>query len=245
VILLTSDLDWAPAWMTQALAAAIEAAGFRATFFTTHACASLPHLRAAGHEVGIHPNHLPGSSHGADPASVLDHLAGFASDARGVRAHALVRSTPLLLLYGQRGFVYEGSDLMDDQPGLRPHVHWNGVVRLPVFFEDDVHAMHGRSFRLADLAMAGDGLRVFSVHPVHFVLNTRDLGEYQALKSRLAGAGRGMGDADPDDVAAVRNRSGRGTADLLDELLTALAAAPHRFGGRMIDVALQTRSARA
>jgi hypothetical protein len=240
VIVLSSDLDWAPAWMSIALAERIEQAGLVATFFTTHACPSLPRLRAGGHEIGLHPNHLPGSSHGASADEVLDHLLAIAPGALGIRAHALVRSTPLLVRYGERGMRYEGSDLMDGQPGIVPHRHWNGVVRLPIFWEDDVAALHGRGFRLSELAMDGPGLRVFSVHPVHFVLNTADPSPYLRLKQRLAARGRTMGDADPDDVAACRNHGGRGAQDLLDELLHWLQAHPSLAAGRMIDIALHT-----
>ncbi len=241
MIVFSSDLDWAPAWMTTGLAGRIEAAGFTATFFVTHACASLPGLRTAGHELAWHPNHLAGSSHGPTPDIVLDHLGTFVPEARGVRAHALVRSTPLLLLYGRRGLEYEGSDLMDGQPGLRPHVMWNGVVRLPVFWEDDVAALCQQQFRLTDLSMKEPGLRVFSFHPVHVALNSVDLGAYEALKNLLLASGRSMADAEPGDIAQVANRSRRGTADLLDELLLWVAERPSRWGGRMIDVACRAR----
>jgi len=234
---LTSDLDWAPAWATLALARRVTTAGCSITLFVTHHGPELELLRAMpGVELGWHPNFHPGSDHGATPDAVLDTLSEWVPEAVGLRSHGLVRSTALLENYATRGLQYEASDLMHRHPGLRPMRAWNGVVRLPIFFEDDVQAMHGRPFSLEDLPLEGPGLRVFDFHPIHVALNTADLSGYRSFKADCAARGIAMSEASEEDVARFRE-PGPGASDLLDEVLSLLASDPDRRGGTLAEVA--------
>ena len=140
MIHLTFDQDWAPAWATESLHDALAAAGQRGTLFVTQGCPSLGTLRAAGcMELGWHPNFLPGSSHGATVAEVLDTMQGLVPEAVGARAHGLMRGTSILLAYRERGLRYDAADIHDGVPGLAPFESWTGMTRLPIWFEDDVH----------------------------------------------------------------------------------------------------------
>lgn len=237
MIVLSSDLDWAPAHCTLDLARRVVAAGQRITLFVTHDGPELAELRTMdGVELGWHPNFHPGSSHGDAPDEVLDTLNGWVPEAAGVRAHGLVRSTALLENYARRGLAYEASDLMHRHPGLRPMRAWNGVVRLPIFFEDDVQAMHGRPFDLADLPMDEGGLQVFDFHPIHVALNTATLEGYRGFKAHCAATGIGMSAATEQDIAPFRE-PGPGASDLLDDVLRLLQEEPHRAGGTLAEVA--------
>ena len=69
-------------------------------------------------------------------------------EARGVRAHCLIRGTPHLLAYRQRNLIYDASDLHDGEANLKPFLSWTGMVRLPIFFEDDVHLERGHTCSL-------------------------------------------------------------------------------------------------
>jgi len=224
VIVLSSDLDWAPAWATTEMVRRVVAAGCEISIFVTHDGPELPELReSAGVELGWHPNFHPGSSHGETPGEVLDLLAGWVPHAKGVRAHGLVRSTALLEEYARRGLAYDSSDLMHRHPGLRPMPAWNGVVRIPIFWADDVEARHGGSYRLADVDVEDRGLQVFEFHPIHVALNTSTLAGYEGFKAHCEGRGITMNEAAEDEVLPFRE-AGRGTSDLLDELLDHLVA---------------------
>lgn len=243
VICLTFDQDWAPAWATREVHRAVVASGLSATFFATQACEALADLRREGaFELAWHPNFLPGSTHGGDVDAVLETMREIVPEGRGVRAHALVRSTPLLIRYGQLGLRYEASDLMDGQTGLEPRPSWNGVIRLPIYWEDDVHLLFGRPCggrHVEDLlGLSAPGLKCLNFHPVLIALNADDLAGYEGLKAALAERGARLDEASPEDVARFRQRERPGIGDLFAGLVAWLARRPDRVGGRLIDVAM-------
>lgn len=240
-IYLTFDQDWAPAWATQDLAHRLERAGRSATLFITQPCAAVSEAAERGvFELGWHPNYLPGSSHGDSMATVLDTLAGWVPEATGVRAHSLIRGTPYLLEYGTRGLSYDTSDLLFLMPGIRPGWCWNGVVKLPIYWEDDVHLRHGLPIGLDTVPLGQPGLKVFNLHPVLLSLNSSDFEGYEALKRHLSGQGTPLTEASREDFAPFVSRE-KGVSDLLDELLGYLADHPDEAGGRLGDLAQHVR----
>jgi len=237
VIVLTSDQDWAPSWATADLLQQWRDAGVAGTFFVTNACESLAGVgRDDEIELAWHPNFMVGSSHGSTPAEVLDTLRELVPNALGARAHYLVRSTALLEEYARQGLLYEASDLMDGQSGLCAIPSWNSVVRVPIYWADDVHAMHGRTFALSSMDMGAPGLKVFAFHPIHVALNTRTLDGYRAFHAAMSATGRPMTEASREEVARFRE-DGPGTADLLTELLALLVEQPERSAGTVSGVA--------
>ncbi len=68
---ITLDVDWAPDFMIDAAAQALVDREVKATWFVTHASPAVERLREHPDlfELGIHPNFLAGSSHGATPAA--------------------------------------------------------------------------------------------------------------------------------------------------------------------------------
>ncbi len=241
---LTFDQDWAPPCATRKVAARLSDAGLEATFFVTHDCPSLAELRhRTAIELGWHPNFLPGSSHGITQAEVLDTMARLVPDARGVRAHGLMRSTPLLLEYGRRGLLYEASDLMDGMAGLRPLVAWNRVVRIPIYWVDDVHLTHRRACRLSEIDLASPGLKVFCFHPVLVDLNAVDLEGYRRLKGELSAKGLSLMDATDDDLAPYRRLRRPGIGDLFGELVDHLVLSRQLQGTRLAGVAAEVLDA--
>jgi hypothetical protein len=238
VIYLSFDQDWAPAWATTALTDALARAGLEGTLFVTHACPSLDGIRAAGHvELGWHPNFLPGSSHGATTDEVLDTMARWVPEAVGARAHTLMRGTPLLQAYKARGIRYDAADIFDGQPGLAPFVSWTGMVRLPIWFEDDVHLQRGLPCTLDTLELDAEGLKVCTFHPVLVALNAVDLEGYGALKADLASRGVALTDATVDDFAAHRHRGSPGVDDLFQALVSWLSIHRERCGGHLMNAA--------
>ena len=234
VIYLTFDQDWAPDWATLAIHDRLLARGLEGTLFVTHPCPSLQALRESGSfELAWHPNYQPGSSHGDDVGSVLDTMAQLVPDAKGVRAHALVRSTPLLLEYGRRGLLYEASDLLFGWTNIHPIVAWNNVVRLPIFWEDDVHLCHELLCELNASDLEAPGLRIFNFHPILVALNAADLGGYEALKTDLAKRGKTLTNATEGDIEQFRETNRPGINDFLDELLALLGEHPHKAGSTL------------
>ena len=216
MIHLTFDQDWAPAWATRAVLDIVTQANCKATFFVTHDCPSLSDLRTSGRfELAWHPNFLPGSSHGDTIEEVLAYLAQIVPEAQGARAHTLIRGTPFLQAYGARGLHYDAADLHDGIHGLSVFQSWTGLLRIPIFFEDDVHLQRGLPLDAAALELERPGLKVLSFHPVLLALNAVELGSYEALKANLSARGIGLTEASPDDFAPYLPKAGPGVRDLL------------------------------
>ena len=219
-----------------------------ATIFATHQSPGVAALLALpGRETGVHPNFLGN----ADEDAVLSHLLAAFPGAAGVRSHELYFSSRLLPLFAHKGVRYFSNDLMFLHSDLRPYYDWSGLVRLPLYWEDDVHCLYFEDrFDCAALQLEQPGLKVLNFHPVHLFLNTREIADYQAAKSVLA------------DPAAARKlrREGPGIRTLFLDLVGRLRAgqmrtlgaiaeefrAAHHFAGRTAErFALQARKERA
>lgn len=238
-IALTLDTDWAPDAAIRLAADLLRAADVRATWFVTHASPAIDELRRDPElfEVGIHPNFMAGSSHGADPASVLAHCMALVPEARSVRMHGLLQSTALLeQTFFTTPIVTDASLLLHRVAGLRAFAyHWRGrrFVRVPTFWEDDVEMERlapdfSRDSMLS--LLAGGGLKVFCFHPVHVLLNSKNMDAYRHLKT----AAGNLRDVSPT-MAASHAHQGEGTRTVFEELIAKLASGGR--GQRICDIA--------
>ncbi|OAN55082.1 hypothetical protein [Magnetospirillum moscoviense] len=191
---ITFDIDWAPDWCIAHCAQMCRKAQVPATFFATHAADALDDLRRDPlFEIGIHPNFLAGSSHGATPADVVEHCLTFVPEARAMRTHALVQSSPLLALVCDRAptITTDVSVLLPDHPGLRPTDTWLGtpprrLTRLPYLWEDALYAdWPDRDW--ARPCPARHGLAIHNFHPVWVACNLDSNASYRRLKEELDG----------------------------------------------------------
>src|SRR5262249_6798845 len=136
--------DWAPDFAMQYVAEILVENNVKASWFITHSTPQLESLRkhADLFELGIHPNFLKASSHGSDEASVLEMMTTIVPEARAVRTHALVQSTPLLYMIAADFDIHiDVSLFLPGTPHLQPHtlhLHNQHLLRLPYFWEDDV-----------------------------------------------------------------------------------------------------------
>ncbi len=221
---LTLDVDWAPDCAIDEVAALLVERRIKATWFVTHASPAVDRLREhpALFELGVHPNFLPGSTHGATPEAVLHHVMQLVPDARAVRAHCLVQSTHLTdLLLEETPLRVEASMFVPGGKPVRPFTYRRTVaslVRVPYAWED--------TFALAGHEPLTPPLEhtplVLAFHPVHVALNSTGLGHYMALKHAVPR----LQDATADDVARFV-AEGRGVRTAFLDATDAIA----RHGG--------------
>jgi hypothetical protein len=196
-VVITIDVDWAPDAAIDFTAELLARRGVKATWFLTHDSPAVGRLRARPEqfELGIHPNFLPGSSHGATPEEVLDFCMKLVPGALSVRTHALIQSTPLYDLLLRRTPVRcDASLLLSHARVLEPFEYqWKGttLLRVPYHWEDDIEMLRDRPAWDLASAMGAEGLRVFDFHPIHVFLNSADMAPYEALKREV----RPLGDA--------------------------------------------------
>ena len=212
---LTFDLDWAPDFMIDDLVNLVRRSGVRATFFCTHQSPGVERLTSLpGCETALHPNLL---REGQDESTILADLHQLFPHAVGIRNHRLSYHSGLLETFHQRKLCYFSNDLLFLQPDLRPFYDWSGIVRLPIYWEDDVHCLFfEQQFDLTLLALDRPGMKVFNFHPVHLWLNTARLDDYQRAKPAIQ----------CEDRATAFRNGGKGIRSLFLSLIDAIGDRP-------------------
>jgi SAM-dependent methyltransferase len=181
----TADMDWADDDMISFMYSIFDEFEISLTPFITNASGYLQKRFADNPEqMGVHPNFLPGSSHGATPGEVCAHMAALNPAAKFYRAHCYNEGSEIARLFRERGFEFDSNLDLVPQPGLRPLLHSSGLVRYPVFLGDGTwfHS-HPRTDVAEVLALLPTpGLKIFSFHPVHVCLNTPDPDHYRRYR---------------------------------------------------------------
>ncbi len=176
----TTDIEWAPEWAIEDLFGLADTYGVRLTPFLTHRSEYLWRRLAGSPEagnVGVHPNFLPGSSHGGSVDEVIAHVTALWPRARSFRSHCFYDETRMSRRMADRGFRYDSNLCAFLQPGLVPlRTAIRRIVRFPVFWEDDVHSDLGIPWTLEaiDEELGSPGLKIINVHPLRVALNVPD-----------------------------------------------------------------------
>jgi hypothetical protein len=235
-VLLTLDVDWAPDFAIDRAARILIEAGVRATWFITHESAAVDRLRHHPDlfEIGMHPNFLPGSTHGATPRDVLDHCRAIAPEAISVRTHSLVQSASLLdaMMEDPRVRV-DASLYLPHATHVAPVEYWRGgrcLIRVPYVWEDDTEMDRPEPFWTVAPLAARPGLQLINFHPIHVFLNGSDFTTYRELKRghpHLASC--------IERDAAEFVRSGEGPGAMFADVVSYLASSGNSW--RLSDVA--------
>ena len=181
---LTSDVDWASDYAIRELLQFAGDVGITPTVFATHSTTALND----GAEIGIHPNFLPGSSHGTDTRSVVDHMLAAYPQAKAFRSHHFVDSSDIAVEMFRRGLRYDSNLCLHMQDGIVPLRTSAGPIRFPVFWEDDVHwATHPGDWSVKDYVgrFTTHGLKILNVHPFLFAANVPGQEYYERVKGHI------------------------------------------------------------
>jgi len=201
------------------------AANVKATWFVTHRSPAVERLRQCPRlfELGLHPNFLPGSSHGDQPREVLNYCLQIVEDATSMRAHALMQSSPLLdEVCRHTAINVDVSLFLPRACNLQAVTHWAAerpLIRLPYFWEDDFEMITPEPCWDVVSLTNKPGLKIFDFHPIHVFLNSSDSEPYEELKRRTGGDIQQATVKDVDDIIC----HGPGTASAFDSLLDALS----------------------
>ena len=188
-IFLTFDIDWAHDDVLEDTITLVEQAKVAATWFVTHDTPFLERLRSNSiFELGIHPNFnflLQGDPrNGATAEEVVDRLLEIVPEAKSVRSHSMTQSSGLLQLFLVKGLTHDCNFFIPEQAGiaLNPWHLWNGMIKVPYFWEDDATCLYDCNTPVLEL-INRPGLRVFDFHPIHVFLNTESLERYERTRS--------------------------------------------------------------
>jgi hypothetical protein len=122
-----------------------------------------------------------------------------------------------------RGFHYDSNLCLYMQPKCVPLRHSSGLVRFPVFWEDDVHWAHTGEWRFDSYAKQFflPGLKIIDVHPFTIAANIPSRTHYLAVKTHTK-------TLSPDTVNEVRF-PGEGARTFLLGFLEAAVSPKERF----------------
>jgi hypothetical protein len=222
---VTFDIDWAPDWSVRQTLEIVEQAGVSATYFVTHDSPTIAEIRAAGHELGIHPNFQHGSTQGSDPVAIVGKLLELVPEARTLRTHGLIQGS-LLLRDVLRAFPQIAYDMtlltyrFEHSGWFNWRLGGADVRRINYVWEDD--------FAFEDEAQdwqryeAISSVDVLDFHPIHVSLNSRTNERYEQVKRELAG--RPLTELQESDTEHLRLVA-PGTADYLRAVLSSGANA--------------------
>ncbi len=180
-IFLTMDTDWCADEVLQYALDLLCEHDIAFTAFVTDRYAALENCDPARIEIGLHPNFneaMP-SQYEAKLHELLAHYP----QAQGVSSHAMMSSTPLLELFRRCGLRYDRNLLFYKQAQARAFYHYNGLLRLPIFWEDDIWFSVEANTPFTPEPFAEENFQyVFNFHPIHLYLNTASTEHYAAFK---------------------------------------------------------------
>jgi hypothetical protein len=215
---ITFDIDWAPDFMVEECMEICARAGVSASFYATHPSPILSDIASDPRfELGIHPNFLPGSSHGATHKDVLAYCLDLVPSATSMRTHGLYQSGAMFheLATHFPQIRVDASLFLPGHQNLRAvdfHFYGNALRRLPFCWEDDAFAeTPGTDWGRAPVV--GEGLSIFAFHPIHVAINTDRVMRYAKLKSATP-----INSCSPS-VAAHYANSGTGVETYLRSLI--------------------------
>jgi len=208
----TVDIDWAPDEVIADTIELFEKFSVKCTFFSTHHSSVLSDCNRKLFEVAVHPDFSPvlNGSMNKSIFDILDEILDMHPLARGIRTHHLIESIDLLHKYADKKLTYESSMFLPYQENLKPFTLWNGLIRIPFNWEDDVHWSYGYPFDTAEIIDKNDELNIFNFHPIHIYLNTENKFRYYEAKKHYN---------NPEKLSGLKNREIKGTRDFLVMLL--------------------------
>ena len=233
--LITLDIDWAPEFVIDWVAQRLIDANVRATWLVTHESRAVDRLRRRSDlfELGIHPNFMAGSSHGATAIAVLRHCLDLVPEAISMRTHGLVQSTELLDLVLAHTTIRADLSLFLPHTQTNEMIHYWGedreLVRIPYIWEDDFEMRRPNPvWRVDALVRSSAGFAVLDFHPIHVYLNQPDPQAYDVLKRRC-GKLTAARQNDADDLIG----HGEGPRTMFESVLDRLQA---HSGKRITDL---------
>jgi hypothetical protein len=221
---LTSDQDWAPDWALSAMLEIVADHDVPLHLFVTNESEPLRGERPARMTLGIHPNFLADSTQGASPDEVIDFCLAIVPGADTFRSHAISDNNHILLNLARRGFVADSNLATFLQPGLAPVIHSTGLLRFPIFFEDDVFlwwASPDLEPALLRPLLLAPGLKVLNFHPAFVAINAPSVDYFDARRRSLFGPAGAHTQIEP--------YAGRGVARLLVDLIDTVRGAGFDF----------------
>lgn len=221
---ITSDIDWASDYCIEDFITLISSYGIKPTIFATHESKTIRKFAAMNKiELGIHPNFLPKSLHELDYLSVIDTMVRMYPEAKTFRSHYFFDSTKIIQEMRKRGICYDSNICLHFQSDLVPLKLADGILRFPVFWEDDSHMQINKNWDLKNYIkeFLTPGLKVLNFHSFNVAVNVPDRTYYLEVKEHIQ-------TTSSNTIDTIRY-NGHGVRTFLIELLDSLFVRNEKF----------------
>lgn len=220
VFCFTADLDWASETVLGMFYEQMEASGIAPHTFVTHKSGIVDSLLAQKRiEAGIHPNFLPGSSHGNSFTEVIENCIRMVPESWIYRSHRAFSVTDTSHLLRERyGHKASSNIITILQERIKPLLHESGMLELPVFFEDGTHLYNKLDLHLDRYRekFTTPGLKIINMHPMNFIINPATIGYMRNIKETVSRDAYNK--LSESDITGYRNH-GRGIRDICTEII--------------------------
>jgi hypothetical protein len=186
IFCFTGDLDWASESMIQNMLDLFSEFELPLTIFITHDSDVIRRSYCGSKRgfIGLHPNFFAGSTQGNEYKEIISNLLAIWPEAKCFRSHSHFDHYYITHEFSKRGFHYDSNICLHLQSNLVPLKHASGLLRFPVFLQDNHYATREGIWDLSHIKndLKKPGLKVFNFHPVHIALNTPNIEYYENLK---------------------------------------------------------------
>lgn len=191
-IFLTFDMDWAHDEILFDTLNILNLYSVNSTWFVTHKSSFINCLKTnLNVEIGIHPNFnklLENEKINKDYKEILFDIFKLIPDAKSMRSHSMTQNSKILDISRSYGITHDVNHFIPNFSNLelKPWLHWNGLIKVPYIWEDDVHLLYESrnisEYEPRDIVKKNKGIKVFDFHPIHIFLNTECLTRYEKTR---------------------------------------------------------------
>lgn len=216
-MIVTVDIDWACEPAIEETLDFLKKLQITPTVFTTHRSprieASLSEL-----EVGLHPYFNTGSSHGSTIPEIVAHMMSLPHNLPAFRCHRYAQCNSSRQAMVEAGMLIS-SNICTDLEIVPCFKDRFGLLEVPIFLEDGGYLWRKHPLVMnlfLKEKMRKEGVKVITIHPMHFAINTPDFGYMYKIKQSVSrDEWNGMTQSTLD---ALRWK-GRGIRDLLADVI--------------------------
>ena len=220
VFCFTSDIDWASEAVIEREFQLLPLDLLKLTVFVTHKSQAIEREFLAGNlQRGIHPNFLPGSSHGDTFREVIETCLTFAPEATCTRSHRAFAVTDTEhLLHNEFHSNCPSNIITTLAPRITPFWLESKLLQVPVFFEEGSFLYNELGLTIQPYLkyFTSPGLKVISFHPVNMAFNTPEIAWMRQIKDSLTR--EEFNHISEETIERKRNRE-KGAFDLVSEII--------------------------
>jgi hypothetical protein len=172
-LVVTVDLDWACEAAIEETLDFLKNQNISPTIFITHRS---PSVEASMNEikVGLHPYFGSDSSHGSTIAEVVNHVMDLPHNLPAFRCHRFSICNSSRQAMSEAGMLLS-SNVCTDLEIVPPFKDRFGLLEVPIFLEDGGYLWRQHLLEINQHLLetiSGKGIKVITIHPMHFALNT-------------------------------------------------------------------------